>query len=164
MFCFICKKHNTENSKNKSKVYNSTPSVRFKKSALKDHSTSQQHKDAIEAEMLSRVSQFHKEVTEKEKVKDAVLLNAFLGAYWLAKEEIANRKFSSLIDFLKIVSPENMKFFTYSGEGTVRSIFLAIGAAFMEKILDSAKKAGSYGLLSDEVTDISVIEILITFV
>ena len=164
MYCFLCKKHNTENSKNKSKVYNSTPSVRFKKSALKDHSTSQQHKDAIEAEMLSRVSQFHKEVTEKEKVKDAVLLNAFLAAYWLAKEEIANWKFSFFNDLLKIVSPENMKYFTYSGEETVRSIFLAIGEALMEKVLDSAKKAGCYGLLSDEVTDISVMEILITFV
>ena len=73
MYCFLCKKHNTENAKNKSKVYNSTPSVRFKKSAIKDHTLSQQHKDAIEAEMLSRVSLFHKEITEKEKVKDAVL-------------------------------------------------------------------------------------------
>ena len=44
----------------------------LKKSALKDHSISQQHKDAIEAEMLSRVSQFHKEVNQKAKVKDAV--------------------------------------------------------------------------------------------
>ena len=64
--------------------------------------------------MLSRVSQFHKEVTKKEKVKDAVLLNAFLAAYLLAKEDIANRKFSSLINLFKIVSPENMKYRTYS--------------------------------------------------
>lgn len=51
MFCFLCKKHNTENKKNKSKVYHATPRVHFKKSAIKDHSASQQHKDAIEAEM-----------------------------------------------------------------------------------------------------------------
>ena len=31
------------------------------------------------------MSQFHKGVTEKEKVKDVVLMNAFLAAYWLAK-------------------------------------------------------------------------------
>ena len=164
MYCFLCKKHNTENAKNKSKVYNSTPSVRFKKSAIKDHTLSQQHKDAIEAEMLSRVSLFHKEITEKEKVKDAVLWNAFLAAYWLAKEEVANRKFSSLVDLLKIVSPETMKFFTYSGEETVQSIFLAIGTALMERLLKHAKEAGCFGLLSDEVTDISVKEILITFI
>ena len=142
MFCFLCKKHNTENKKNKSKAYNVTPSVRLKKSAIKDHSASQQHKDAIEAEMLSRVSLFHKEITEKEKVKDMVLMNAFLVAYWIAKEEIANHKFSSLVNLLKIVSPENMKFFNYSGEETIQSIFLAIGSTLMERILNNVKKAG----------------------
>ena len=131
---------------------------------LKISSASQQHKDAIKAEMLSRVSLFHKEITEKEKVKDMVLMNASLAAYWIAKEEIANRKFSSLVNLLKIVSPENMKFFNYSGEETIQSIFLAIGSTLMERILSNAKKAGCYGLLCDEVTDISVMEILVTFI
>lgn len=85
--------------------------------------------------MLSRVSLFHKKITEKEKVKDTVLMNAFLAAYWIAKEEIANRKFCSLVNLLKIVSPENMKFFNYSGEETIQSIFLAIGSTLMERIL-----------------------------
>ena len=58
MFCFLCKKHNTENKKNKSKAYNATPSVCFKKSAIKEHSASQQHKDAIEAEMGFLVHSF----------------------------------------------------------------------------------------------------------
>ena len=164
MFCFLCKKHNTENKKNKSKAFNSTPSVRFKKSAIKDHSSSQQHKDAIQAEMLSRVSLFHKEICEKENVKDTVLTNAFLAAYWIAKEEIANRKFSSLINLLKIVSPENMKFFNYSGEETIKTIFLAIGSALMERVLKKGKRAGCYGLLCDEVTDVSVMELLVTFI
>ena len=114
--------------------------------------------------MLSRVSLFHKEITEKEKVKDTVLMNAFLAACWIAKEEIANRKFCSLVNLLKIVSPENMKFFNYSGEETIQSIFLAIGSTLMERILNNAKKAGCYGLLCDEVTDISVMEILVTFI
>ena len=138
------------------------PQVCFKKSAIKDHTSSQQHKDTIEAEMLSRVSLFPKEITE-EKAKDVVLWNAFLAAYWLAKEEIANRKFSSLVNLLKIVSPETMKFFTYSGE-TVQSIFLAIGTALMERLLRHTNETSCYGLLSDEVTDISVMEILITFI
>ena len=34
----------------------------------------------------------------------------------------------------------------------------------MEKVLDNAKEAGCHGLLSDEVTDISVMEILMTFI
>ena len=69
MFCFLCKKHNTENAKHKSKAYNSMPIVLFKKSAVKHHCTSHQHKDVIEAEMLSRISLFHKEMSEKEKVR-----------------------------------------------------------------------------------------------
>jgi len=48
-------------------------------------------------------------------VKDAVLLSVFLAAYWLAKEEIANWKVSCLLGLLKIVSPGNIKFFSYSG-------------------------------------------------
>ena len=77
-------------------------------------------------------------------------MNAFLAAYWIAKEEIANRKFCSLVNLLKIVSPENMKFFNYSGEETIQSIFLAIGSTLMERILNNAKKADCYGLLCDE--------------
>ena len=161
---FFVRNITLKTKQNKSKAYNATASVRFKKSAIKDHSASQQHKDAIEAEMLSRVSLFHKEITEKEKVKDTVLMNAFLAAYWIAKEEIANRKFSSFVNLLKIVSPENMKFFNYSGEETIQSIFLAIGSTVMERILNNAKKGGCYGLLCDEVTDISVMEIRVTFI
>ena len=35
MLCFLCKKHNTENKKNKSKAFNATRSVRFKNPQLK---------------------------------------------------------------------------------------------------------------------------------
>lgn len=94
MFCYLCKKHNTENQQNKSKVFNATLGVQLKKSALQNHVTTQQHKDAIEAEMLGRVSVFHKEVQERKLVKDDVIWKAFMAAYWLVKEEVPNRKFS----------------------------------------------------------------------
>ena len=165
MFCFLCKKHDTENVKNKSKVFNSTPSVRYKKSAVHDHSVTQQHRDAIQAEMLGRVSRFHKEFKEKEKVQDGALKDAFLAAYWLAKEEIANRKFTSLINLLKLMSPDGkMKHFHYSGQETIRDIFLSLGSVILEQLLEKVKKAGCYGLLTDEVTDVSVLEMLVTFI
>ena len=90
MFCYLCKKHNTENQQNKSKVFNTTPCIRLKKSVVHDHVTTQQHKDAIEAEMLRRVSVFHKEVRERKLVKDDVMCKAFMAAYWLVKEEVSN--------------------------------------------------------------------------
>lgn len=66
MYCFLCRKHNTENAKNKSKAYNSTPSVHFKKSAIKDHLLSHQHKDVVEAEMLSSVAVSQGSYRERE--------------------------------------------------------------------------------------------------
>ena len=164
MFCFLCKKHSTENQQNKSKVFNATPSIRFKKTALQDHLSTQQHKDAVEAEMLGRVSVFHKEVEERKVVKEDVMFKAFMAAYWVIKEEISNRKFSSLIELLTLLGLDHMKHFQYTAQGSVREIFLALGAALQDKLLENVKKAHCFGLLSDEVTDVSVLEMLITFI
>lgn len=164
MFCYLCKKHNTENQQNKSKVYNATPCIRLKKSAVQEHLATQQHKDGIEAEMLARVSVFHKEVQERKTVKDDVLLKAFYAAYWLVKEEISNRKFSSLLDLIKLLGLDQMKHFQYSAQGSIREIFLALGSALLEKLLEKVKNTTCYGLLTDEVTDVSVLEMLITFI
>lgn len=46
----------------------------------------------------------------------------------------------------------------------MREIFLALGSAMLEKLLEKVKKAYCYGLVSDEVTDVSVVEMLITFI
>lgn len=164
MFCYLCKKHNTENQQNKSKVYNATPCIRFKKSAVQEHLATQQHKDAVGAEMLGRVSVFHKEMQERKIVKDDVMFKAFYAAYWLVKEEISNHKFSSLLDLLKLLGLDQMKHFQYSSQGSVREIFLALGSALLENLLEKVKKAGCYGLLTDEVTDVTVMEMLITFI
>ena len=58
------------------------------------------HKQAIAIEMTMRVSVFHKESTEKEKVGKDFQIKAFLAAYWLMKEEVQNKKFLSLISML----------------------------------------------------------------
>jgi len=57
----------------------------------------------------------------------------------LAKEEVANHKFSSLSGLLEVVSPEKMKFFSYLGEETVGSIFLVIGTALKKRLLKGVK-------------------------
>ena len=93
MFCLLCKKHNTSNIKNNSKIYNLTSAQRFKTDALKEHVRSAQHTAVIEAEMIRRVSVFHKDIESQEKSKDEVLPNAFMAVYWLAKEEMTNNRF-----------------------------------------------------------------------
>ena len=41
---------------------------------------------------------------------------------------------------------------------------MALGTALQDKMLENVKKAHCFGLLSDEVTDESVLEMLITFI
>jgi len=50
------------------------------------------HEAAINKDHLQRASPFHKEVQERETVKNDVLVKVFSTLYWLAKEEIANKK------------------------------------------------------------------------
>lgn len=71
MFCILCRKH-VSNLQNKSKKFNSEPAVRFKRKSVEEHSTSQQHKAAVNAELLSCVSVFQREFEEREKSKEDV--------------------------------------------------------------------------------------------
>ena len=63
------------------------------------------------------MSVFHKEVEEQVKSKDEVLQNAFMSVYWLAKEEIANKKLLSLLTLLQMLELENMKHFRHRSLG-----------------------------------------------
>ena len=69
-----------------------------------------------------------------------------------------------MISLLKHLELPNMEYFTYTGEGTMRDIFLILGNAVPKWVSSQLCMAGTYGLLSDEVTDIAVMEILITYV
>lgn len=69
----------------------------------------------------------------------------------------------SLIDLLTLLGLDHMKHFQYTAQGSVREIFLALGTALQDKLLEDVKKAHYFGLLSDEVTDVSVLEMLFTF-
>ena len=157
MFCFLCKKHNSAHLKNNSKVYN------LKTDALKDYSKSAQHAAAVQAEMLSRVSIFHKEVKESVKSKDEVLQNAFMSVYWLAKEEMANKKFLSLLTLLQMLGLENMKYFRHRSTGSTIKIFLTLDRVLKQRVVEALRKSKAFGLLVDEVMDISVMEQLIGF-
>ena len=101
MFCLLCRKHDATNLQNKSKKFNTEPAVRFKRKSVEEHSTSQQHKAAVTAELLSRVSVFQREFEEREKSKEDVYFNVFLALYWIAKEEIVNTKFTSLLEVVE---------------------------------------------------------------
>lgn len=167
MFCLLCRMHDCENPFNHQKKFNQVPAVRFKKSALvgKDgHSGSQQHEMAIQREHNKRVSYFHKEFETQLQTKDSVLHHAFLSAYWLAREEIANRKFTSLLELEEILGVPEIRRFDHRSQGSQRELFLLLGQALKDEIVKKVKNANSYGLMVDEATDVSVVEQLISFI
>ena len=95
---------------------------------------------------------------------DKAMFSAFMSAYWLAKHEVANSKLLSLLKLLETSGVEHMKYFSYKGEETLRDIFLKIGEVIQDTIIQQATQAGCYGILMDEVSDISVLELLVTFI
>ena len=164
IFRLLCRKHNVDYPSNKSKIFNAAPCVPFRKGAINEHSKGKQHRSAVQAEMAERVSVFHRQVEERELVKDEVLYNAFVALYWLAKESVANKKFFSLLNLFCVTGLKKMEFFPYKSQSTIREMALTIGNILKESILCQVRKAPAYGLMIDEVTDIAVLEQLVMFV
>ena len=139
MFCLLCRKHDAMNLQNKSKKINTEPAVHFKRKSIEEHSTSQQHKAARCAKLLSRVSVFQKEFEEREKSKEDVYFNAFLALSWIAKEEIANIKFTSLSEVVEKMGFSKMKFFEHRSGGSVREMFILMGEMVKSEVVKTAQ-------------------------
>lgn len=89
--------------------------------------THQQHKSALEAEIIRRISAFHKEIEQRDQSRDDVIHSAFLLLYWLAKEEVANKKFAALLEMKELLGLSNIKFFNHRSTGATRKMFLIFG-------------------------------------
>ena len=121
-------------------------------------------KNAVMAELLSRMSYFQKELDRRETVKDSVYYNVLLTMYCLAKEEVANKKLVSLLKLLEQVGLEDMKLFQHRSQGLIREMFLLLGHTVKAQMIRKVSEGSSYGLLTDEVCDISNKEQLVTFI
>ena len=82
----------------------------------------------------------------------------------MAKEAVANAKCYSLLNLPRVVGVEKMQYFGHRSPGAIKELFLQTGSVLKNSIVQEVKKSGLYGLLIDEVMDISVTEQLITFV
>ena len=84
--------------------------------------------------------------------------------FWLAKEEVANKKLVSLPKLLEQVGVEDMRFFQHRSQGSIRKMFLLLGETVKAQMIRKVSERSSYGLLSDEVCDVSNKEQLVTFI
>lgn len=100
LYCYLCRKHDTMNTQNKTKIFNKDPSKKIRPEAFTDHCKTVQHQNAI-SEMLQKVSFFQKEISEREKVTDEVLVKVFETIYWIIKEELPNCKVRPMLLLLE---------------------------------------------------------------
>ena len=84
--------------------------------------------------------------------------------YWLAKESIANRKITSLLKLMELMGLEELKYFTHRSHGSLREIFLTIGNTVHEHICGKLQEQSFYGLLVDDMEDVSNEEQMLAFV
>ena len=164
MFCVLCRSHNAASPTNGDGTWNSKPRVRNITQAIKLHANSAMHKAAINKEHLQKALPFHKEVQERETVKNDVLVKVFSTLYWLAKEEIANKKATSLLGLLERLGLEEMRHFQHRSRGSIREVFLFLGKAVRNGVIAAAASSDAFGCLADEVRDISVLQQFVVFV
>lgn len=81
------------------------------------------------------MSTFEEEVKKIEDAKDEVYYKTLLTVYWIVKEEISNKRFTSLLELLQQVDLEDIKYFKHRSAGSVREIFLLIGSVLKAQLV-----------------------------
>ena len=78
----------------------------------------------------------------------------------LMKEYLPNRKFLPLIEFItNVIEVAEIKYFQHRSEGI--EIFLTIGNVVKELTLKMVRAASCVGLITDEMTDVSVVKFMV---
>ena len=164
LFCLVCKKHDASSKANKTSKFASEPCVRFKNDALTGHLESKTHAEIVSVDLTQQKSEYHKDVEERRSSRNRTVEAVVRNAYFLMKEEISNRKLKALNQLTDQQGVREVSFFSHDSARTEQEIFRAVGEAALHTFLPDAKEAGSYGLLVDDLTDISVKEQMICFI
>ena len=162
-YCLLCKKHQTAHPQNKEVKFTVEPSVRVKEQSLKSHVECSAHQRAVSGELLNRVSYFQHQLDRAAEVEDDVYFNAFYAIYWLAKHCIANKQVNSLIMLLEHLGCE-VKGFQHRAAGSEREIIQLIAKIIQDEIVDQVKSSATFGILIDDMTDVTSKEQMILFV
>ncbi|CAB4013808.1 zinc finger 862-like, partial [Paramuricea clavata] len=162
-YCLLCKKYQTANTQNKEVKFTVEPCVRIKEQSLKSHLECSAHQRAVSGELLNRVFYFQHQIDHAAKVEDEVYFNAFYAMYWLAKQCIANKKVNSLVLLLEHLGCE-VKRFQHRSAGSEREIIQLIAKVIQDEIVDQVKSSATFGVLMDDMTDVTSKEQIILFI
>lgn len=165
MFCTTCRKFDAKQMKNGNKQWNCIPSSRCRASTIQMHLKREMHNETVSA--LNRLKTSYFDTEEKKKInslKNDVYFKVFQSLYWLAKEEMPSRKINSLLTLVEKLGINELKHFETRSEPVLRKMLLMIAQTIIESVVSRIKESDVYGFLTDEVTDISNICQLVSFV
>ena len=90
-----------------------------------------------------------------KSLKNEVYFKVFQGLYWIAKEEIASTKITSLLTLLEKLGVHEINHFQTRSEPALRKMLLLISKVIIEDLVTKIKESDVFGWLTDEVTDIA---------
>ena len=88
----------------------------------------------------------------------------FTASYWPCKQEIAQNKLNSMLEMVEYLGEDEVKKFRRCSSTVLRDFLLTIGNQIKIGLLDKIRKSEFFGILTDEVTDISNVQNLVKFI
>ena len=88
----------------------------------------------------------------------------FTASYWPCKQEIAHSKLNSMLEMVESLGVDEVKRFRRRSSTVLRNLLLTIGNQIKIGLLDKIRKSQFFGILTDEVTDISNVQNLVKFI
>ena len=148
MKCSLCSKHAQTNQ------FTQQGSTNFRITTLQRHAKAHEH--LVTKELAAEALAKGFEIQLKSSEEAAIV--AIKAAHWLAKEEIATRKFDSLIELLTVLETPHVeklqeKSYTYRSDDSCIEFQNAIAAVISQTIDEHIKQSPVVSVMADESSD-----------
>ena len=174
MYCKLCRKFDTKNRQNQSKVWNREPCKTIRKDALARHEASTMHREAVEQERACQIVKCRGGIREAIEGQVVLQRNAVVGAmkclYWLCKREIAHTtNFKPLLSLATSLGCTYLSALNvggnahYTSERIVQELVEILAQQIEDAQLAALARNSFYGLMIDESTDILVTKQLVLY-
>jgi hypothetical protein len=154
MFCTLCVRHQKNNTF-------TAGSERFRKDVIYEHMLIQDHMAAIEAGILSRA--FKVTIQKQVEKQEQSLLKQMRLAYYICKENLAIRKYQSLLEVVNLNEGSKTTDLTHFSEKSFRGFLSAFSKTIMREQIIRIRNARFYSILVDESMDVSKSQNLIVY-
>ncbi|CAC5415969.1 HARBI1 [Mytilus coruscus] len=151
------KNYHNLNPKNKA-IFCMRPGLRYRKEAIQDHSKIQ----GLESYRTGRKYTESIPFSKRDKQQERICIRSTVYCIYLIVL-VGQRRGGkhSIFKSLKVVGVTHVKHLNHSSAGSIREMFLSIGDIITKDLVQEVNMADSFGLMIDEVPDISLIEQLV---